>query len=72
MEKIIPEIGKWYVSKGMKAGRADAKGIDMDISKHNRSRTESILGGPFDSKEKAKQAITQNPEWYEPYCWQKD
>ena len=70
MEKVIPEIGKWYVSKGMRAGRS--KDIDMDIQKHNRSRTDAILGGPFDSKEEAKEAIAQNPEWYEPYCWLMD
>ena len=70
MAKIIPEIGKWYVSKGTRAGRS--KDIDMDKMKDNRRRTDSILGGPFDSKEKAEQAIAQSPEWYEPYCWLKD
>ena len=72
MAKIIPEINKWYVSKGMRAGRRDNTGIDLDIQNHNKSRTDAILDGPFDSKEEAKQAIAQNSEWYEPYCWLKD
>lgn len=67
MAKIIPESGKWYVSERDKLKRRDATGTDTEPpypGAHN-----VILGGPFDSKDEAKQAIEENSDWDDPYPW---
>lgn len=62
----VPEMpGKWYVSRGMRAGRTDGRGIEI-INPH---RTDRLLAGPFETEQEAKDAIAANGHWYEPYLW---
>jgi hypothetical protein len=52
--QIAPVSGKWYVSERVRSGNTRWHAIDVTQARVDRSPSLTILAGPFDSRDQAK------------------